>query len=164
MLSLDLLELNSEIKVDTLLQTSHAALQYSLQAQRFLDGIFTSLTNDLRRRENMALPSNLSGNEPDAPDAVALLSAARSTSTHSIASNSKDPMRLLRTLAAAENKQRSEEAVTAAAAMAPVTAMTPRRPPAGTTPRRAGGLNTGTTPKRGYHEAPTPACRPAALI
>lgn len=71
-------------------------------------------------------------------------------------------MHLLRALANAEAQQQSEETVTAAAMVAPVTAMTPRRPATGMTPRRAGVLAAGTTPKRGmYAKTATPAAMAA---
>lgn len=142
-------------QVDTLLQTSHTALQYSLQAQRFLDGILSSLTIDLRSRERLGIPSTLPGNDSDSPDAVGLLSSVNAGSS---TAKSRDSMYLLRALAAAEAQQQSEETVAAAAMVAPVTAMTPRRPAAGMTPRRAGILGAGTTPRRGgYGKVATPA-------
>jgi len=143
------LQVTGHVQVDTLLQTSHAALQYSLQAQRFLDGFFSSLTADLRSREGLGLPSVLPVNDSDSPDAIALLSSARAGPSSSATSMSRDPMHMLRALAAAEAKQQSEETVAAAAMVAPVTAMTPRRPAPGMTPRRAGVLGMGATPRRG---------------
>ncbi|KAK8854615.1 hypothetical protein IAR55_003354 [Kwoniella newhampshirensis] len=158
-----------EYKVDLLQQTSHVALQYSLQASRFLDGIFSSLTADLRARERLGLPSELPPHDIDGPDTTSLLVSTRAVSaTASGASSSfkpkSDPMSLLRALASAESKDQTEDTVAAAAKVAPMPAtmtgmgMTPRRPTAGMTPRRPGGggaagpggsLAPGTTPRRG---------------
>ncbi|CAD6568451.1 MAG: hypothetical protein TREMPRED_004543 [Tremellales sp. Tagirdzhanova-0007] len=152
------------IQVDTLLQTSHAALQYSLQAQRFLDGIFSALTTDLRSRERLFTPPIVEGSS-DAPDPVALLSSVQAGTSSSInaSAKSRDPILLLRALASAEAKQQSEDTVAAAAMVAPVAAMTPRRPAPGTTPRRAGTLGPGTTPRRGgYGKSLTPAVTTSA--
>ena len=72
-------------------------------------------------------------------------------------------MHMLRALATAEAKQQNEETVAAAAKVAPVMTMTPRRPAAGITPRRAGVLGTGTTPRRGaYGKTVTAAATAAA--
>ncbi|WWD19246.1 hypothetical protein CI109_103704 [Kwoniella shandongensis] len=149
-----------EYKVDLLQQSSHVALQYSLQASRFLDGIFSSLTSDLRAREGLGLPSELPPHDTDGPDTTSLLVSTRPTSTSQSQSQSKpktDPISLLRALASAESKGQSEETVAAAAKVAPMPAMTPRRPTAGMTPRRPGtstvgggaSLAPGTTPRRG---------------
>ncbi|ORY35684.1 Mis12-Mtw1 protein family-domain-containing protein [Naematelia encephala] len=155
-----------EFKVDSLLQTSHRALQYSLQAQRFLDGIFSSLVADLRIRDRLGLPASLPAHESDSPDPVSVLSntARASSSKPSASTVTSDPIHLLRALAAAEAVEQKEETVTAAAKVAPVPAnlslstgpgaggvgvgQTPRRGVGqGMTPRRTGGL--GTTPGRG---------------
>ena len=147
-----------EFKVDTLLQRSHSALQYSLQATRFLDGIFSSLTSDLRARaqvgEGSSLPSN--GAETDAPDAVALLSTtakAKQPSSSRGKGKDRDPMAMLRALAAVDARDQSSAAVEAAARLPPASlssstshppSATPRRP--AVTPRRVGA---GTTPRTG---------------
>ena len=152
-------QLTRAIQVDTLLQTSHAALQYSLQAQRFLDGIFSALTNDLRSRERLHTPPIVEGNS-DSPDPVALLSSVQAgpSSSRSATARSRDPIDMLRALASAEAKQQNEDTVAAAAMVAPVAAMTPRKPAPGTTPRRTGTLGPGTTPRRGgYGKFLTPA-------
>lgn len=141
-----------EYKVDTLHQTSHVALQYVLQASRFLDGIFSSLTADLRARDRLGLPPDLPPHDTDGPDTTALLTSARlsaapQSSTFASTSSSKQPrgksrpdaMSLLRSLASAESRDQSDETVTAAAKVAPmlaISSMTPRRPAAGMTPRR----------------------------
>ncbi|OXG19115.1 kinetochore protein Mis13/DSN1 [Cryptococcus neoformans Ze90-1] len=141
-----------EYKVDTLHQTSHIALQYVLQASRFLDGIFSSLTADLRARDRLGLPPDLPPHDTDGPDTIALLTSARlsaapQSSTSASASSSKqstgksrpDAMSLLRSLASVESKDQSDETVAAAAKVAPmlaISSMTPRRPAAGMTPRR----------------------------
>lgn len=129
-----------ELEVDMLHQATHQARQYSLQATRFLDGIFSSLAADLRSQDDAGkLPST----DSDGPDAVALLSAAGSTQPSSRA----DPMHMLRALAAADASQQTPETLAKAASVAHVTA-TPRRPSAnvGGTARKAGGV--GTTPRR----------------
>ncbi|KIY35999.1 kinetochore protein Mis13/DSN1 [Cryptococcus gattii E566] len=141
-----------EYKVDTLHQTSHVALQYVLQASRFLDGIFSSLTADLRARDRLGLPPDLPPHDTDGPDTTALLTSARlsaapQSSTFASTSSSKQPrgksrpdaMSLLRSLASAESRDQSDETVAAAAKVAPmlaISSMTPRRPAAGMTPRR----------------------------
>lgn len=141
-----------EYKVDTLHQTSHIALQYVLQASRFLDGIFSSLTADLRARDRLGLPPDLPPHDTDGPDTTALLTSARlsaapQSSASVSASSSKQPlgksrpdaMSLLRSLASVESKDQNDETVAAAAKVAPmlaISSMTPRRPAAGMTPRR----------------------------
>ncbi|RSH82300.1 hypothetical protein EHS25_006010 [Saitozyma podzolica] len=157
-----------EYKVDTLHQTVHTGLQFSRQASRFLDGIFSSLTADLRNRERLGLPSSLPPADTDGLDPVALLASAKATVTTAAAPSGRagagagasagpsrpDPMAMLRALAQADAKQASEETVAAAAKVAPMpampsTAMTPRR--VGVTPRSARTLGTGTTPRRSLH-------------
>ncbi|TYJ53987.1 hypothetical protein B9479_005393 [Cryptococcus floricola] len=152
-----------EFKVDMIHQTSHVALQYVMQSSRFLDGIFSSLTADLRARERLGLAPALPPPDEDGPDTVALLAAARQSAAASTTSAPKKPrldaMSLLRSLATAEAKSQSEETVAAAAKVAPMPAMssmTPRRPGtgvvAGMTPRRTGGLKSVMTPRgmKGY--------------
>ncbi|WVQ72045.1 hypothetical protein IAR50_001589 [Cryptococcus sp. DSM 104548] len=149
-----------EFKVDMIHQTSHVALQYVLQSSRFLDGIFSSLTADLRARERLGLASALPPPDEDGPDTVALLAAARQSAAASSSTSAPtrkprlDAMSLLRSLATAEAKSQTEETVAAAAKVAPMPAMssmTPRRPGqgvvAGMTPRRAGGLKSVMTPR-----------------
>ncbi|KAL1405778.1 hypothetical protein Q8F55_007451 [Vanrija albida] len=111
-----------ELEVDTLHQATHQARQYSLQATRFLDGIFSSLAADLRSQDDTDKPPST---DSDGPDAVALLSAAGSTHPSSRA----DPMHMLRALAAADASQQTPETLAKAASVASVTA-TPRRPSA----------------------------------
>jgi kinetochore protein Mis13/DSN1 len=146
----------------------HTGLQFSRQASRFLDGIFSSLTADLRNRERLGLPSSLPPADTDGLDPVALLASTKATVTTAAAPSGRagagagasagpsrpDPMAMLRALAQADAKQASEETVAAAAKVAPMpampsTAMTPRR--VGVTPRSARTLGTGTTPRRSLH-------------
>lgn len=129
-----------EYQVDTLHHASHQANQYAQQAKRLLDGIFSSLAEDLRTRDGERA---LSPTDSDTPDTVALLASAT-------ASGSRiphgDPIHLLRALAAADAKQPSSERIARAAALPsaprPSIAATPRRPSA--TPRRPGGYGRGT--------------------
>jgi kinetochore protein Mis13/DSN1 len=46
-------------------QSSHAAVQYSATATKFLDGIFASLAQDLRNRDQLGAPSTLKDNNND---------------------------------------------------------------------------------------------------
>ncbi|KAK4689186.1 kinetochore protein Mis13/DSN1, partial [Tremellales sp. Uapishka_1] len=114
-----------EYKVDTLLQTSHSALQYSHQATRFLDGIFSALTLDLRSRENSNLAST-TYTDTDRPDPMSIIASASASASSSAA---KDPINLLRALAAVESSAQSEETVEKAARLLPVltTSTTPKR-------------------------------------
>jgi kinetochore protein Mis13/DSN1 len=135
-------------------QSTHSALQYSLQATRFLDGIFSTLASDLRTRE----PTRPRSTETDGPDPASLLAAASTISAKPRA----DPINMLRALAAAEQKQQDGEGLAAAKRVQPVSslgmststaptsippAQTPRR--AGATPRRAGALGASTSTQAG---------------
>jgi kinetochore protein Mis13/DSN1 len=160
------------VQVDTLLQTSHVALQYSQQAQRFLDGIFTSLTSDLQSRDRIGLPST-SNSESDQPDPTTILTSISDPGPGP--ARAKDPINMLRALAAVDVRSQNEDAVQAAGRLQPVSmvlggsvgsgggvpmgGMTPRR--GVMTPRRPGvggvGIGLGTTPRRGVlSKAATP--------
>ncbi|WWC71366.1 uncharacterized protein I206_105321 [Kwoniella pini CBS 10737] len=147
-----------EFKIDTLHQTSHVALQYVLQSSRFLDGIFSSLTSDLRARDRLGdgsneLPEN--SNE-EGPDTVSLLSkttiSASSSSSKFSSTKKMDPMNLLRLLAEKESEGQDEKILEKAMSIPPVTlssgsgsstnttSATPRRPTNTNTPGRPTGL------------------------
>lgn len=157
-------------QVDSLLNSTHVAVQYSRQSQRFLDGIFASLTADLRARESTGLPRSLSINETDGPDAVAILSAttraAASGSTSSRATTSasarKDPMDMLRALASADSKVQNEEAVAAAARVTPVIPQSTTGinvsvgQSVSATPRRVGQATPRRVQQSQAHSQPTP--------
>lgn len=136
-----------EFEVDMLHQTSHQAHQYALQAQRFLDGIFSSLASDLRARDGETrVPPPTDDAGADAEAAV-LLSAAAGPSRPRT-----DPINMLRALASADAKKQTPETVAKAAAVAAVSAtprapaLTPRRAGPGATPRRAGVYGRAGTP------------------
>ncbi|WVW85405.1 hypothetical protein I302_107443 [Kwoniella bestiolae CBS 10118] len=154
-----------EFKIDTLHQTSHVALQYVLQSSRFLDGIFSSLTEDLRSRDKLGLPSSsaIPENDEEGPDTVSLLSTTTRSGNTSTNTTSKkvDPMVLLRALASKESRNQNERLIERAMQIPPVTlsssssgtssnvgSATPRRQNTlgTTTPRRPTGL-TGQTPR-----------------
>jgi kinetochore protein Mis13/DSN1 len=141
-----------EFEVDLLHQTSHQANQYMHQAQRFLDGIFSSLAADLRSRDGQgdSLPPL---DDSDGPDTAALLASAAAGPSRA----TSNPMNMLRALASADSQQQSAEAVAKAAAVsvAPTAsstrtqAMTPRRTATTATPRRQSVYGRGTsTPGR----------------
>lgn len=147
-----------EFKVDSLLQRSHSALQYSLQATRFLDGIFSALTSDLRARTQFGESSTLPGGgaETDAPDAVALLSTTaktKQTGGSKGKGKERDPMAMLRVLAAVDARDQSSAAVEAAARLPPASLSSSTSHPPGTTPRRPAvtprRVGPGTTPRTG---------------
>jgi len=145
-------------------------VQYSRQAERFLDGIFSALTLDLRNRERAGLPSILPADETDGPDPVALLTTAASSNvaTTSTAGQStrKDPMFTLRALASADSRTQNDEAVAAAARVAPVQSLTVMQsgpnlgisvgPGAAATPRRVGTATPRRAGGRPINAAPTP--------
>jgi kinetochore protein Mis13/DSN1 len=128
------------------------ALQYNQQATRFLDGIFSSLSNDLRTRERYGSDphSSTSRNPDDPPDLTTLVQPTASSSSKQ-APAVRDPIHMLRALASAEAPQATEEALAAAASAPPAhlgqsTSATPRRP--GVTPTSRRALGAGTTPRR----------------
>lgn len=141
-----------------MLGSTHVAVQYSRQAQRFLDGIFSSLTADLRGRERHGMQTALPPGEGDGPDAVAMLAATAASSTSASTSagpsSKKDPMFMLRALASADSKTQNDEAIAAAARITPVSTLGPVTsgsglnvsvgPGVSATPRRIGGA----TPRR----------------
>ncbi|WRT68606.1 uncharacterized protein IL334_005584 [Kwoniella shivajii] len=141
-----------EYKVDTLQQTSHVALQYILQSSRFLDGIFSSLTSDLRTRDRLGLPSILPERDDEGPDTVSLLSTTRRSApsgSSSIIDPTKaksDPMMLLRALAKKESSSQDEKVLEKAMQIPPValSSATPRRP----TATSSSGTATTMTPRR----------------
>ncbi|WWC90557.1 uncharacterized protein L201_005493 [Kwoniella dendrophila CBS 6074] len=129
-----------EFKVDTLHQTSHVALQYVLQSSRFLDGIFSSLTADLRTRDRLGFGSTSSSatilpentNDDEGPDTISLLSKTMRSSSTSIPINDSnsdfsqniksDPISLLRLLASKEiNNDENDEILQKAMQIPPVT-------------------------------------------
>ena len=146
--------------MDSLLGSTHVAVQYSRQAQRFLDGIFSSLTADLRGRERQGAQTAIPPGEGDGPDAVAMLAATAASSTSTTnsagpsAKSKKDPMLMLRALASADSKTQNDEAIAAAARITPVSTLAPVtsgsglnvsvEPGISATPRRIGGA----TPRR----------------
>jgi kinetochore protein Mis13/DSN1 len=115
---------DADVQIDTLHQSTHAALQFTNQSQKFLDGIFTSLNNDLKQKER--IPTN----EESDPSQLLRPSTTKGR-------GKMDPIHMLRALA---NSESSEEVLTTVASVPPVLGLaTPRR---GTTPGR------GITPKR----------------
>ena len=135
------------VQVDTLLQSTHSALQYSHQAQRFLDGIFESLTRDLRahdtRRHLPAGPQN---------DTLSLLASAGPASSTGLSDGKSGDgiMDMLRALASLEGSNPDPDVLAKAEALEalPPSGMlgssvgpgakgwTPRRVTSATTPRR----------------------------
>ena len=95
------------------------AVQYSRPSQLFLDGIFSSLAADLRGRENPATTSRPA--DTDVPDTVTLLSTAGASNTGTKdKGKGKDPLFMLRALASADSKLQNDEAIAAAAKVAPI--------------------------------------------
>lgn len=145
------------LQIDTAYQGSYTALQYSQTTSRFLDGIFSSLSQDLRNRERIGGHPPMEV-DPSNPTEAAMLSAIRSASSSALPPPS-NPMNMLRALASAEAKEQRDSVLAAASALPPVPppgaststsqagpnshAMTPRR---GLTPRR--GVSSATTPSR----------------
>ncbi|EIW68470.1 hypothetical protein TREMEDRAFT_63637 [Tremella mesenterica DSM 1558] len=86
-----------EFKVDNLHHLTHTSLQYSLQATRFLDGIFSSLISDLQTS-----PSQTSHQTHDPSDTLDPLSLV---SVPSGSRKKEDTMVMLRTLASIEGGQ-----------------------------------------------------------
>lgn len=123
-----------EYEVDTLHQSTHQAAAYAAQARQFLDGIYTSLASDLRKRD---APPRDSERETSSSRVEGTMSGAGPDTTR------RDPIYMLRALAAADVRSQTPDTVAKAASVAvapaPATsAHTPRRPPqSATTPRRA---------------------------
>lgn len=120
-----------EYEVDTLHQSTHQAAAYAAQARKFLDGIYASLASDLRKRD--APPGN------DERDAIPGIEGATSGTGRE---HQRDPIHMLRALAAADTRSQTPDTVAKAASVAvaptPATSShTPRRPQPATTPRRA---------------------------
>ncbi|WVQ68460.1 uncharacterized protein L199_006668 [Kwoniella botswanensis] len=149
-----------EFKIDTLHQTSHVALQYVLQSSRFLDGIFSSLTADLRSRDRLGLPpiNNVPDNDEEGPDTIGLLSTATrsaSSSSSSINNNREnknqkkvDPMVLLRALALKESKIQNEKLIERAMQIPPVTLTSSSSTTTATTTNNASNVIGSATPGR----------------
>lgn len=121
-----------EYEVDTLHQSTHQAAAYAAQARRFLDGIYASLASDLRKQG--APPGDDDREEPASAVESAVGGPAREPQ--------RDPIHMLRALAAADTKSQTPDTVAKAASVAvaptPATSThTPRRPQPATTPRRA---------------------------
>ncbi len=127
-----------EFEIDTLHQASHRANRYAQQSKEFLDGIFSSLTADLRAHEGT---STLPPTDSDTPDTVTVLATATG-----VGSARPDPMNVLRALASVDAKNPSSEALSRVQTMgAPrqATAATPRR----------------SAPRRSIYGRGTPAAR-----
>lgn len=127
------------------------ALQYNQQATRFLDGIFSSLSTDLRTRERYGADTSESTlRNPDDPADLTTLVRPAASSSKRAPQPARDPIHMLRALASAEAPQASDEALAAAASAPPAhlgqSTATPRRIGVTPTPRR--GLGGGTTPRR----------------
>ncbi|ORX38323.1 Mis12-Mtw1 protein family-domain-containing protein [Kockovaella imperatae] len=139
-----------EFKVDTLLQDTHSALQYSRQAQRFLDGIFESLSADLKAKDGgsgVSAKSNL-GTET----VSSLLASSRSDAAADSSQNSNDAMAVLRAISKLEGSNPDPRVLAKAEQLessAPAPSLlassvgpgskgwTPRRVTSGSTPRGA---------------------------
>lgn len=145
------------LQIDLIHQNTYAATHFSAQATRFLDGIFSAFTQDLRNQDQIEPPMQGALANTDTTTPVDAFASGSAGAAH--AKPRRDPMDLLRALAAAEATHQSEETLSAASALPMVPsatsmrassnpshmAMTPRRQ-AVMTPRRAPAL--GTTPRR----------------
>ncbi|WVQ95141.1 hypothetical protein IAU59_002235 [Kwoniella sp. CBS 9459] len=165
-----------EYKVDTLLQSSHVALQYTLQSSRFLDGIFASLAADLRMRDrvgpsgsstsSLSILEDLPAHSDEGPDLTRLLATTRAAapistliSASSTANSSRpakknnDPMSLLRVLASTESKEADLSTVEKAMKIPPVPAISaPAMTAMGAATPRKGAMTprrAASTPGRG---------------
>jgi kinetochore protein Mis13/DSN1 len=129
-------------------QATNAAVQYTTQATKFLDGIFTALSRDLQMTPaGVSASSGTGRSDTDGPELVSLLSAATGVSSSSqsdsaaiaaLASSSTgpssatasasgpssrpDPINMLRALAAADVRSGADQAARRAGAVALVTA------------------------------------------
>ena len=146
-----------------LLQNTHSAVQYSRQAEHFLDGIFASLADDLRTRDASRFASHpTSGDNKAEPDTLSLLLSIRNLPSSSTTAypqpgesagviKAHDPIHMLRAIASIEGKNPREEVLARAEQLENVPAYpsglgsssgpgakgyTPRRITSGTTPRR----------------------------
>lgn len=122
-----------EYEVDTLHQSTHQAAAYAKQARQFLDGIYASLASDLRKRD--APPGDEARETPAS-------GIGRASSGGTGREPRRDPIHMLRALAAADTRSQTPDTAAKAAsvAVAPTPAAsthTPRRPQPATTPRRA---------------------------
>lgn len=147
----------NRFKIDLIHQNTYAATHFSAQATRFLDGIFAAFTQDLRNQDRIELATQSALVNTDTTTPVDAFASGFTGGAR--AKPRRDPMDLLRALAAAEATHQSEETLSAASALPMVPsatsvratsnpshlAMTPRRQ-AVMTPRRAPAL--GTTPRR----------------
>ncbi|KAJ9125146.1 hypothetical protein QFC22_000100 [Naganishia vaughanmartiniae] len=159
----ELMELDAEdieIKIDMIHQNTYAATHFSAQVTRFLDGIFAAFTQDLRNQDQIELGTIQGLGTTDSKTPANVFA---STSVAAQSKPRRDPLDLLRALAAAEATHQSEETLSAASALPVVPSaismraggsnvgnlasvmMTPRRQ-AVMTPRRAPAM--GTTPRR----------------
>jgi hypothetical protein len=154
-------------------QSSHAALQYSATAKRFLDGIFASLAQDVRNRDQIGAPSTLrdahnADRETGGPPTVAGFMQdvqPLTTSTGPVSgiellkglSAQDDPLqaeemtRIMESLPATgpSSTRRPPSAGPSTTSISAPGSMTPRRPGAGMgiTPRKIGRLGS-STPRR----------------
>lgn len=142
------------------MQSTHMAVQYSHQTRRFLDGIFASLTADLRSREDHGADlsshatgvGGVEGEGEGGPDHISLLSTATRQQERDTKGKSrlrdKDPIHLLRALADADLRSGvNEEAINAmgqldnvvtVSALASQVNASVGHPGIGVTPRRMG--------------------------
>ena len=157
-------------------QASHAALQYSATAKRFLDGVFASLAQDVRNRDRSGVSSIVADSrnadrEAGAPPSTAEFLAGMRAESSSQPSSGLD---ILKALSAEDDPSKGAEMMRLLESLPPVPpsvrrptnpsstrtgsnptgasgsgSMTPRRPGAGTgiTPRKIGRLGS-STPRR----------------
>jgi kinetochore protein Mis13/DSN1 len=160
--------------VDVLHQASHAALQYSATAKRFLDGIFASLAQDVRNRDQSGARTTLDSHGADrevgAPPSIA--GFLKSTQAES-SSHTSSGLDMLKSLSANDDPSKGAEMMRLLESLPPVPpsvrrpanpgstragsnstssasgSMTPRRPGSGVgiTPRKIGRLGS-STPRR----------------
>nr|XP_018261691.1 uncharacterized protein I303_06132 [Kwoniella dejecticola CBS 10117]OBR83849.1 hypothetical protein I303_06132 [Kwoniella dejecticola CBS 10117] len=160
-----------EYKIDSLHQTSHVALQYVLQSSRFLDGIFSSLTADLRARDRLGDDRNEihENNNGEGPDTVSLLSrtitggisstTSASANRTALARTKTDPMYLLKLLAEKEAEGQDEKVLEKAMSIPPVTLSSSTNTTSSTgtaTSSTSSHIGTGATPRRPDINTTTP--------
>lgn len=158
-------------QVDILHQASHAALQYSATAKRFLDGIFASLAQDVRNRDQIGAPStsrdaHTADRDAGGPPTIAgFMQGVQPTVT----SRPTTGIEILKGLSAQDDPAQAEEmakileslpppagpsstrrpANSGSSSLAASGSMTPRRPGPGMgiTPRKIGRIGS-STPRR----------------
>jgi kinetochore protein Mis13/DSN1 len=165
--------LTRDAQVDVLHQASHAALQYSATAKRFLDGIFASLAQDVRNRDRSGAPSTLDAHHADRetgapPNVAGFLKGAQAESP----SHASSGLDILKSLSADDDPSKGAEMMRLLESLPPVPpsvrrpvnpsstrigsnstaasgSMTPRRLGSGVciTPRKIGRLGS-STPRR----------------